>query len=186
MKQLIQDVQKRLADATLPPPSGDTSNPMYRKSGRLFEYVDVDWGQADFYSSFPPPIKFPAALIDVTSATYSNEGRLTQVGIVDVQVRIVDLVLGNTSYQAPESMRQAAYRTFDHVSAANRLLHGWTSSDHYGTLTRVSMAKVNRPDGLREYRLTYRVQLTDVGAVRVAGVTPAKPKLTAKLVPVGE
>lgn len=169
MKKLINDVIARLGDAkqipTVPP----------RKNDRLFEYVDIDWGQVDFYGDWPPPVKFPCSLIDIVASDYSNEGRLLQMDIVQMQVRIVEMVLSNSSYRAPGNQKEAAFRPFDLIWATNRLLHGWTGGKHYGPLTKLSMQKINRKDGLREYRLMYSVQLTDSSAAMVYPVAPAKP-----------
>lgn len=189
MKKLILDVQKRLGDAILDPEAENAKKRakrgILRPSGRLFEYVDIDWGQIDFYSSFPPPLKFPAALIDINSVLPSNKGNSEQILIVDLQVRVIDLILGNTSYRTKEEMRTAAFRILDLVDAVNALLHGWTASSSYGQLTKQGYVKVNRPDQLKEYRLTYRIQQTDNTAARIYETTPTKPKISLKLAPIG-
>jgi hypothetical protein len=100
----------------------------------------------------------------VAGAQYTDEGRRVQIGVIDIQVRIIDLILSNSNYRAPEQMRDAAHRIFDLVAATHRLLHGWTGGRHYGPLTRNSVVKINRRDVLKEYRLRYRVQLTDADA----------------------
>jgi len=164
MKNLINDVIKRLGDATQP-----------TSENRLYQYVDIDWGQVDYYESWPPPVKFPAALIDIASTQPSDEGRHLQMDIVTVQVRVVDLMVSNSSYRAPADMRTAAFRPFDIIWATNRLLHGWSGGRHYGSLTRGGFQKVNRRDGLREYRLTYRVQLNDSSGATVYPTASARP-----------
>jgi hypothetical protein len=175
VKKLINDVIVRLGDARQIP-----GTPA-RKNDRLFEYADIDWGQVDFYGDYPPPVKFPAALVDIAASDYSNQGRLLQIDLVQVQVRIVDMVLSNSSYRVPGQQRDAALRPFDLVWATNRLLHGWTGGNHYGPLTKLSLQKVNRKDSLREYRLMYSVQLTDSSAAVKYPVTPAQPILKMAL-----
>lgn len=62
MKQLIIDIQNRLA--SLPE----------------LKYIDIDWGQIDYYDQ--PPVKYPCALIEIRQADYSNEGQHVQYGTV--------------------------------------------------------------------------------------------------------
>ena len=165
MKTLINDIIKRLGDARHCEPDPQP----------LFQHADLDWGQVDFYEGWPPPVKFPAALIGVIAAEPSNQGHNIQIDVVQIQVRIIDLILSGSGYRVPDEQREAAFRTFDLINAANSLLHGWTGSKHYGPLTRAGFKTVNRSDGLREYRMEYKVQLTNNSAEKVFQLTTAKP-----------
>ena len=158
MKQLLTDIQNRLAVATTTPPPSEGAG------GRLFAHVDLDWGQADFYEGMPP-VKFPCALIDVQSADCSNEGQRIQLCDVIVQIRVLDMILSRTSAGAPDAQREKASRIFDLLRETHRLLHGWTGTPNsYGLLTRKTLARVRRRDGLVEYALTFEVILTDDSA----------------------
>jgi hypothetical protein len=53
-------------------------------------------------------------------------------------------------------------------------------TDGYGRLVKQSITKVNRRDGLREYKLLFRVQLTDIAAVPKREKKPAVPKITVR------
>jgi hypothetical protein len=151
MKQLLTDIQNRLAAVT-------------HDNKPLFAYVDLDWGQVDFYESMPP-VKFPCALIDVQSAEYSNEGQLIQFGDVMVQIRIIDMVFSHTSAQAPAEQREKADRIFKLLRETHQLLHGWTGTPaQYGRLTRKTLTRTRRRDGLYEYAITFEVVLTDDSA----------------------
>lgn len=179
MKQLFTAVIERLNAPNI------TDYPRQRKNNRLFEYVDIDWGQCDFFNNEPPPVKFPCALMDIVSANYSNTGSNLQIGDILIQVRVIDMVLSNSSFKAPDGQRERAFAIFDLISETNRLLHGWTpepikkNTGNFGMLTKQSFSKVNRRDMLKEYRLVYRIQLTDVSAVVIPDRAPA-PKLTVK------
>jgi hypothetical protein len=152
MKQLLTDIQNRLAAATR------------QDNVKLFAHVDLDWGQVDFYSDMPP-VKFPCALIDVQSASYSNEGQRVQMGNVTVQIRVVDMVLSRTSAQAPAERREKAGQIFDLLRETSCLLHGWTETPgHYGRLVKKTFSRARRRDGLREYAMTFETILTDSSA----------------------
>ncbi|MDR2383299.1 MAG: hypothetical protein LBD76_05375 [Prevotellaceae bacterium] len=177
MKQLILDIQTRLGQAQMP-----ENYPRLRKNNRLFEYVDLDWGQCDYFDRHP--VKYPCALIDVNNATYSNTGDLKQIGVISIQIRIIDLVLNNSSYQSPESQKDVAFAIFDLIAETNRLLHGWgqpvsNEKSGYGRLIKQQISKVNRRDGLREYKLLYSVQLTDNTAIPVHEQRKLIPTITA-------
>lgn len=171
MKQAIVAIQNRLAEA---------ATQTARKSGKLYEYVDMDWGQADFYSTPSPPIMFPAALIEILSSAYTNEGKHKQLVVSEIQVRIIDMVLANSSAQAPANQKERAYAVFDQLDSTNALLHGWSPGEGFGVLTKVSMQKVNREDGLKEYRLVYSMQHYDTSAIVAAQLVPATPVITVK------
>ena len=174
MEQLLTDIQKRLTDAKMPENYAQT-----RKNDRLFEYVDLDWGQVDFYAGQMPPVKFPCALLDINAATFSNEGRLVQIGIFTIQVRILDIVLSNTSGQAPAGQRDKAARMYKLVEETNKLLHGFNGQG-YGSLIKQSLSRVKRHDGLKEYSLEFLVQITDASATPVFRQIP-KPTPVIKI-----
>lgn len=174
MEKLLTDIQNRLAGASMPAEYAQT-----RKNDRLFEYVDLDWGQCDFYAGQMPPVKFPCALLDINSATYSNEGRGVQIGIITIQVRILNMILSNSSAQVPKGQRNKAARMFALIRATNRLLHGF-HGEGYGQLTKQTITRVKRPDGLKEYALTYSVQITDDSAAPIHQRTSATLVVTAE------
>lgn len=128
------------------------------------KYIDEDWGQFDYYSP-NMPVQFPAVLIDASRATYTNEGKLIQLGDVQIRLRIADLRLTNTSGNAPQTQKDAAFAIFDTLAAIHKALHGWAGSMHYTKLIRVSSQRILRDDGVRIYEIIYTTRLTDAGAV---------------------
>jgi hypothetical protein len=175
MEKLLTDIQNRLAAAAMP---GGHAQP--RKNDRLFEYVDLDWGQCDFYAGQMPPVKFPCALLDINAATYGNEGRGVQIGTLTVQVRIIDMVLSNSSAHAPAGQRTKAARMFALLNETNRLLHGF-NGEGYGPMTKQTLSRAKRRDGLKEYALTFSVQLADSSAVKAYRRVPVTPIVQAMI-----
>lgn len=143
MEKLLTDIQTRLLSKVT-----------------ALKYVDEDWGQLDYYSP-NMPVQFPAALIDASDATYTNEGKLIQLGTVQVRLRIADMRLGNTSGRAPQGQKAAAFGIFGTLKQIHRALHGWAGSPHYSRLIRQSSKRVKRDDGVRIYEIVYTVQLTE-------------------------
>lgn len=144
MKQLISDVLTRLAD-----------------TGKL-QYIDSDNGQLDIPQ---PPVKYPCALVDISASQPSDMSGSKQINVVTLQVRVADLVLSPGSMAASPAQKERALGMFDLIDVVNARLHGWHGSPHYGPLTKSGFKKVYRQDGLREFVVMYRVQVTDSSAV---------------------
>lgn len=129
------------------------------------QYIDVDWGQLDNYSN-TPPVKFPCALIDIRTMNYTSNGVGTQIGIVDIEVRIADMPLANSSAAASATQRHNALRIHRLVNAVFAHLHGYApTGGGFGPLTRIGGSKIKRNDGIKEMRLVFRLQ-TDEQAAR--------------------
>lgn len=156
MEKLLQDVQARL-DATVP----------------ALKYVDEDWGQLDFFGP-NHPVKWPCALIDIIDATWSNEGKLVQMGLVQVKVRVADIKISNTSGAAPQGQKDKAFAIFATLREVFKALHGWSGDEHYSKLIRTKNSKIKRNDGVRIYETTFTCEMKDASAMPV--------KATVKLI----
>jgi hypothetical protein len=145
MKKLIADIKSRLAGVT------------------GIKYIDEDWGQLDYYSP-DFPVKYPCVLIDLAQVPWSNQGKLIQMGLVSVSIRVANMKLSNTNVKAPASQQAAAASIFDLLTSIHQALHGWTADSMNGPLTRTLTRKVNRDDGIREFEMIYSVQIIDDSA----------------------
>lgn len=142
------------------------------------KYIDLDWGQCDFYER-DMPVKFPAALVDMRSITTMDEGTLSQRCVGDIQVRIFALPLSPTNARAKDTQRETALQVFDLHSEVFASLHGWAAEEQstWDALTRTAYNKVKRKDTLREYVMTFRVAYVDNAAVPQYSLNPA-PTIT--------
>lgn len=157
MKELLTDILNRIK----------TEIPQIK-------YVDEDWGQLNNYS-LNPPVQFPAAIVDCINANYTNEGKLVQMGDVQVRIRIADLKLTNTSGKAPQTQKDQAFAIYDLLATIHSKLHGWPANKPYSRLIRQSMKKVVSNDGVRIHELIYTTRIVDDGAMPVYGTTPKPP-----------
>lgn len=143
MKQMIQDIQDQLIQDV-----------------PALKYVDQDWGQLDFFS--PSPVKFPCALIDIQSASYSNNGKLVQQGTATIVIRLFDLKLSNTSGKAPDKQKEKAKKIWELIEDVNKALHGQNFLQKgYGLPMREQMRRTKRMEGYYQTELYYTVQFTD-------------------------
>lgn len=159
MKELLNDILTRIK----------TEIPQIK-------YVDEDWGQLDYYSPHPP-VQFPAAIIDCINATYTNEGKLIQLGDVQVRIRIADQKLTNSSVKAPQAQRDNAFAIYDLLATIHAKLHGWPANKPYTRLIRQSLKRTVRNDGMRIHEIIYTTRLTDDGAMPVTAVHAALPEI---------
>ncbi|MBS1747100.1 MAG: hypothetical protein JST21_13095 [Bacteroidetes bacterium] len=146
MDILLQDVQERL-------------------TGQIaaLKYVDEDWGQLDDYSpNFP--VKWPCALIDCFSATYDNNGNLTQNGLATIRIVYADVKLSNSSAKAPAGQKASSLAFHTNFKAIYKALQGWAGHDHYSRLVRISQRRLTRDDGVRAHEMLFTVNIKDVNA----------------------
>lgn len=143
MKQLIIDIKQRLSTV------------------QTLKYIDTDWGQLD---KLNPPVGWPCALVDILDGEYTNEGSHTQIGVLTVQISVADVIASPSSNGASAGQKERALSVFDLIRDVNAALHGWHGSPHYGSLTKQKFKRRPRPDGVRQYLLTYKVRLTDSSA----------------------
>lgn len=125
-------------------------------------YVGEDWGQLDLYDS-RPPVNFPCCLFDATSADYSDASRGRQDGIGHITIRIADYRPVNVSSMAPDNAR--AFDMIDTLEAVYRAVQG-LEGETFSKLTRVSLRKAKRDDGIREFEMTFRFGFVDNTALR--------------------
>lgn len=144
MKQLLTDILEQLK----PVPG--------------LKYVDEDWGQLDFYSP-NPPVQFPAAVVDCINVTYTNEGKLSQLGDVQIRIRVADQKLTNSSGKAPANQRTQAFAIYDLLRDIHKAMHGWTKdkTTAYTAPIRTSLRRAQRQDGMRVHELLYTCRIVD-------------------------
>ncbi len=159
MKQLLLDVKNRLATSS------------------ILKHSDTDWGQLDLLT---PPVTYPCALVDIVQGNFEDEAQGFQTGSLIISVRIADVPLSPGSKSASVAQKDKALTIFDAIKDVNELLHCWSGSDHYSPLSRIGFSKTSRQDGIREYVVNYKVQLTDTSGVD-EGKTIEKSKITVQL-----
>jgi len=128
------------------------------------KHIDKNWGQLLHEQ---PPVKFPCALLDITSVNYSQLGNLAQTANGVFEITIADLRLTQSSGKAPR--KQNAYSVFDIAESIHQLLHGYTNGE-FQPLIRVSLQKLEATSGREVYKASYQT------AWRVLKETQLKPK----------
>lgn len=126
------------------------------------KYVDENWGQLDYYSP-NPPVQWPCILIDVSGIQFSNIGRdrsatpeNRQQGEYNLELRIANLKLTNTSGRAPATQQAQARSIWDLVEEVHEMIQGFEPGAKFGKLIRTGMTRVAREDGVQEYAVYYR------------------------------
>lgn len=149
MKSFLETIQTKLA--TIP----------------ALQYIDEDWGQLDSYSP-NPPAKFPCALIDITSLSFSNIGKDNSANPINRQLAdgtvtfiIGNLKFSNTSQRAPQSQKDNAWSIWTVIDDLHKKVHGWKPLKDSGALMRTSLKRIRRDDGIQEYQITYSIGFTN-------------------------
>ena len=131
LKDLLLDVQDRL------------------KGGVPALWTDKDWGQ---FQHPQPPVKFPCALIDIESVSFSSLARDGQMAEVDIVLTIADQRLKATSVKAPD--RRDGYFLLDMAESVHKALQ-LRHADWYAPLVRKSMRKVYVDNTSEVYSVVY-------------------------------
>ena len=130
-------------------------------------YVDENTGQLDSYSpNFP--VKWPCSLIDVSNADFTDIGSNKtanpinrQMGTVDLEIRVANLKLTNTSGAAPANQVQPAQSIHEIIQLIHEKIHGTRIISASGKAMRKKLQRVKRDDGVQEYIIIYSVGLQD-------------------------
>lgn len=132
------------------------------------KYLDNDWGQLDYYSP-NMPVKFPAVLIDINQAQFSNIGRdfkaepqNRQQAQAQMVVTVADLRLGNTSSKAPETQKSYTLGIWGLIKDIHMALHGFIPDETASALIRTNMQRSNRDDGVQEYKIYYSFAISNI------------------------
>lgn len=132
------------------------------------KYLDSDWGQLDYYSP-NMPVKFPAVLIDINQAQFSNIGRdfkaepqNRQQAQAQMVITVADLRLGNTSAKAPETQKNYTLGIWGLIKDIHKAMHGFIPDETAGALIRTNMQRTNRDDGVQEYKIYYGFAISNV------------------------
>lgn len=164
MKQLLIDIQNRLTAIVT-----------------TLKYVDEDWGQLDYYN-VAQPVKYPCSLININTASYSNEGNLVQQGLINVIITVCDVKLTNTSGSAPQLQKQAAWKVYDIIDAIVKALHGWAGSPNYSKLCRIQINRRKNDEGLNLFDIIFTTNLQDTIAMPTFSFAQnVKPQITTEI-----
>jgi hypothetical protein len=141
MKDLLQALQERLSAV------------------EYLRYIDSDWGQMNLEQ---PPVKYPAALIDIQSADYSNQGRRAQRGVVKFSVMLCNERLNRTNIAAKPESKESAAKFWKLYRDVNCALHTKPLGiENFGVPVRLGMQhKVVR--GIEHITITYQVAFADL------------------------
>lgn len=130
-----------------------------------FRYVDENWGQLDLYGK-EIPVQWPAVLITLNNADYSDNGRnfnkvpmLRQEGTLMIEFTVANLKLTNSSFKAPVGQKNNAFEIWRLVEELHQVIHGLEIN--FGKMIRQNMVSVKRDDGVQEVRVIYSLALSD-------------------------
>lgn len=150
MKTILEAIQNKLSEI------------------KELKYIDENWGQLDYYSP-NMPVQWPCCLIDLQTAQFDNIGKdftkrpkERQNATVMIELSLANMKLSNTSFNAPTTQKNNAWQIFDWAKAIHKKLHGTTLAENSSRLIRTSFGRVQRDDGIQEYRITYALELFNV------------------------
>lgn len=116
-------------------------------------YIAEDWGQMDYYDG-APPVKFPCALVSVSSVDFETQTVDARWARMKILVRVADAPTVSGSMAAPESYRKRAFAIVDLMEEVGDALYGF-GGGLFNYIEQVSITRYEREDGIREYAMAF-------------------------------
>ena len=138
LKELLLDIQARLK----------TEVPAL--------WSDKDWWQFQYPQ---PPVKFPCALIDIETASFSDLRKGSQMADVNVVLTIAHQRLKSASVNAPT--KEDGYFLLDMVGSVHKALQ-LHHAEWYAPLVRKGMRRIYIDNAVEVYAVTYGTAFVEV------------------------
>lgn len=120
-------------------------------------YIAEDWGQLDFYQE-TPPVKFPCALISVSSIQFEGETMGIRHAKMTLLIRVADAPAVSGTMAAPESYRNRAFAIFELMDDIGNALYGFCGDDEFNELEQKTVTHYSREDAIREYAMLFETE----------------------------
>lgn len=120
------------------------------------QYIAEDWGQLDFYDQ-TPPVKFPCALISVSSINFESQTHDCRWATMTILIRVADAPAVSGSMAAPESYRNRAFSIFDLMDKIGISLYAF-GGEEFNEIEQKTITHYNREDAIREYAMLFETE----------------------------
>ena len=114
------------------------------------KHIDKNWGQLLHEQ---PPVKFPCALLDISSVEYSQLDHLAQKANGIIEITIANFRLTNSSSKAPR--KEDAYAVLEIIEKIHQRLHGWSNGE-FQRLIRVDVQKLDASYAYEVYKISFQ------------------------------
>lgn len=121
------------------------------------QYIAEDWGQLDYYEDVPP-VKFPCALVSVSSIDFEGETLDIRHATLTLLIRVADAPSASGTMAAPNSYRNRAFAIFDLMDAIGGSLYGFCGDDEFNEIEQKKITHYNREDAIREYAMLFETK----------------------------
>lgn len=124
-------------------------------------FIDMDNGQLDYYE-YRAAVDFPACLISIDYLSCDNIGLTgAQQCHVNIGIRLVAQVFDDTNIAAPDDVRSRALAIYDIMDKIHENLQWWKPDEFLSKLTRKSVTREKREDGLMVLFINYTTTIVD-------------------------
>lgn len=121
------------------------------------QYIAEDWGKMDFYQD-TPPVKFPCALISVSSINFESQTIGIRHAKLTLLIRVADAPTVSGTMAAPENYRNRAFAIFDLLDDIGNALYGFSNEDEFNELEQKTITHYSREDTIREYAMLFETE----------------------------
>jgi len=155
------------------------------ESVQIFKTIEQDFGQLEDASRGinKPPVSWPCALIDIEDATFNQVGQNSELGSVNICIRVGFPPFSSSSSITPAPYRNSALYFYDLEQAIYEAFQGWTPGtvtvdettdpvttinvgDIFGKFIRVRAVTERRLDLIRVRCLYFSLTIDDNTAIQ--------------------
>lgn len=121
------------------------------------QYIAEDWGQMDYYQD-TPPVKFPCALISISSIDFVSQTIGIRHATLTLLIRVADAPAVSGSMAAPDSYRNRAFAIFDLLDNIGNALYGFSNDGEFNEMEQKTITHYSREDAIREYAMLFETE----------------------------
>jgi hypothetical protein len=150
------------------------------------KFIDQDLGQLeiDEVGERESPVAFPCSLFDIAEIRYTDNSFNSQQGEGILEVRLALLAYSAaTHYYKDNKHKQNALAYYNIEHRVNKLLQGWSNSEYFNPLSRMSAQTERRKDNIRVRVLRYSFGFVENTAMAVPAQTIERPDLEIDMTP---
>jgi hypothetical protein len=140
------------------------------------KFIDLDTGQLEYHDSeMRPAVLLPCALFDFSKVNFEDLSFNVQEGEGVLEVRTGVNPFTQATHYFTDTQKANALAFFDIDHAVYLALQGWSDSQYFGPLSRISVHTEKRNDKLRVRTQRFKFTYLDNSAIAVT-TSVARPQ----------
>lgn len=130
-------------------------------------WVDMDYGQLDYYDMDQPAVAWPCLLVDFNNTTYDQLLEQLQTGNASITCRLAIPAFSQSSGSAPASVKEKALAFLKLEKKVYLALQNFDGGELFQPLTRTAAVTERKEQPIRCRLITFSTRYEDESAMAV-------------------